>query len=132
MSAEGADGLPVRMQRVIEQLWPEYIRPVQEGRIEASKQQQLYFAFKDKAIAAKELFESGLQNHASLSAALSARYAGMQGILSILRSASKEMRSSPLHGPVSNSHGNTATAAGAGTTVPLSHCTAPRMHASAK
>ncbi|CAK0734650.1 hypothetical protein CVIRNUC_000462 [Coccomyxa viridis] len=63
------------LQRVIEQLWPEYIRPVREGRIEASKQQQLYFAFKDKAIAAKELFESGLQNHASLSAALSARAA---------------------------------------------------------
>lgn len=62
-------------QRVIEQLWPEYIRPVREGRIEASKQQQLYGAFKDKAVAAKQLFESGLQNHASLSAALSARQA---------------------------------------------------------
>ena len=56
------------MQRVIEQLWPEYIRPVKEGRIEAAKQQQLYAAFRDKAVAAKELFESGLQNHASLSA----------------------------------------------------------------
>jgi hypothetical protein len=63
------------MQRVIEQLWPEYIRPVQEGRIEASRHQQLYAAFKDKAVAAKELFEKGLQNHASLTAALSARQA---------------------------------------------------------
>ncbi len=62
------------MQRVIEQLWPEYIRPVREGRIEATRHQHLYAAFKDKAVAAKELFESGLQNHASLSAALSARY----------------------------------------------------------
>ena len=65
----------MRMQRVIEQLWPEYIRPVKEGRIEAAKQQQLYAAFRDKAVAAKELFESGLQNHASLSAALSAKCA---------------------------------------------------------
>ncbi len=67
------------MQRVIEQLWPEYIRPVREGRIEASRHQQLYAAFRDKAVAAKELFESGLQNHASLSAALSARYALCDG-----------------------------------------------------
>lgn len=61
------------MQRVIEQLWPEYIRPVSEGRVEATRHQHLYAAFKDKAVAAKELFESGLHNHASLSAALSAR-----------------------------------------------------------
>ena len=61
------------MQRVIEQLWPEYVRPVREGRVEATRHQHLYAAFKDKAVAAKELFESGLQNHASLSAALSAR-----------------------------------------------------------
>lgn len=63
------------MQRVIEQLWPEYIKSVREGRIEALKHQQLYAAFKDKAVAAKELFESGLQSHGSLSAALSARHA---------------------------------------------------------
>ena len=66
------------MQRVIEQLWPEYVRPVREGRIEAFRHQQLYAAFRDKAVAAKELFESGLQNHASLSAALSARYATLR------------------------------------------------------
>ena len=104
------------MQRVIEQLWPEYIRPVREGRIEATKQQQLYFAFKDKAIAAKELFESGLQNHASLSAALSARCAGSQ---SVLRKASRELRRLSLCGPMSDSHGNTAMAASAGSSVPI-------------
>lgn len=50
-------------QRVIEQQYPEYVRPVCEGRLQASQQQQLYIAYKDKALAAKELFENGLHNH---------------------------------------------------------------------
>lgn len=34
---------------------------MREGRLQPSQQQQLYIAYKDKALAAKEVFENGLQ-----------------------------------------------------------------------
>lgn len=61
------------MQRVTQQLYPEYSLPVREGRIKAGNQQQLYNAFKDRAFAVKAAFESGLHNQLSLSEAASAR-----------------------------------------------------------
>ena len=49
-------------QMVIEQLYPEYVRPVSVGRLQASNTQALYVAFRDKALAAKACFEAGLHN----------------------------------------------------------------------
>ena len=39
---------------------------MREGRIQASQRQQLYNAFKDKAVAVKAAFESGLHNQLTL------------------------------------------------------------------
>ncbi|KAK9916502.1 hypothetical protein WJX75_003462 [Coccomyxa subellipsoidea] len=61
------------LQRVTQQLYPEYVRPVREGRIQASQHQQLYNAFKDKAVAARAAFESGLHNQLTLSDAVTNR-----------------------------------------------------------
>ncbi|CAL8467061.1 g6597 [Coccomyxa elongata] len=61
------------LQRVAQQLYPEYLRPVREGRIPASQRQQLYNAFKDKAVAAKAAFENGLHNQLSLGDAAATR-----------------------------------------------------------
>jgi hypothetical protein len=59
---------------VTQQLYPEYVRPVREGRIQASQHQQLYNAFKDKAVAARAAFESGLHNQLTLSDAVTNRF----------------------------------------------------------
>lgn len=61
-------------QRVTQQLYPEYSRPVREGRIQAGQSQQLYTAFKDKATAARAAFESGLHNQLALTDAVTSRY----------------------------------------------------------
>lgn len=60
-------------QMVIEQLYPEYVRPVTEGRLQASASQALFVAFRDKALAAKACFEAGLHNQGALAQALAAR-----------------------------------------------------------
>lgn len=46
---------------------------MREGRIPPSQRQQLYNAFKDKAVAAKAAFESGLHNQLSLGDAAASR-----------------------------------------------------------
>ncbi|EIE26725.1 hypothetical protein COCSUDRAFT_59242 [Coccomyxa subellipsoidea C-169] len=61
------------LQRVTQQLYPEYSRPVREGRIQAGQSQQLYTAFKDKATAARAAFESGLHNQLVLTDAVTSR-----------------------------------------------------------
>jgi hypothetical protein len=58
---------------VIEQLYPEYVRPVAEGRLAAGASQALFVAFRDKALSAKACFEAGLHNQGALAQALAAR-----------------------------------------------------------
>ena len=60
-------------QMVIEQLFPEFVRPGAEGRLQAGASQALFLAFRDAALAAKACFEAGLHNQGALAHALAAR-----------------------------------------------------------